>query len=123
MGNGVVLVHYSSIPTLQCLIATVRWQSVPRVYPLLGLCAGYALVLLFNPVRLSLRDGFRCIVRFPRICITFVLFGFAYSIFQLTTFGPVQSSAELDWNQITSFPTWNWPKLLDVWQQTPLPTL
>ena len=34
-------------------------SSVPKVYPLLGLCSGYAIVMLFNPVRLALRDGFR----------------------------------------------------------------
>ncbi len=42
-------------------------SSLPRVYPLLGLCGGYAIVMLFNPVREALRDGFRCIARFKRI--------------------------------------------------------
>src|SRR5207245_2159045 len=52
-------------------------SSLPRVYPLLGLCGGYAIVMLFNPVREALRDGFRCIARFKRIWLTFVLLGFS----------------------------------------------
>jgi hypothetical protein len=116
------LLHYSITPILHYPLAAA-WLILPRVYPLLGLCAGYLLVLLFNPVRLALRDGFRCILRFPRIWITFVIFGFAYSIFQFAIFSPVQSPDSLDWNGLTSPATWNWPKLLDVWKQTPLPTL
>jgi hypothetical protein len=99
------------------------WQNLPRVYPLLGLCGGYALVMLFNPVRLALRDGFRCIIRFPRIWVTFVLLGLAYSVFQFATFSPIQSSADLDLAQITSMPTWHWPRLKEVWQEVPLPAL
>jgi hypothetical protein len=107
-------------PLLHLLIV---WQNLPRVYPVLGLCGGYALVMLFNPVRLALRDGFRCVVRFPRICVTFVLLGLAYSVFQFATFSPIQTSAEFDLTQITSLPTWHWPRLTEVWQQIPLPTL
>jgi hypothetical protein len=117
---------FSTTPLLPCSntpLASTFWQSVPRIYPLLGLCAGYVLVMLFNPVRLALRDGFRCVVRFPRICITFVVFGFAYSIFQFAVFNPVQNPAELDLAQITSLPVWNWPRLVDVWRETPLPVL
>src|SRR2546423_250980 len=99
------------------------WQTAPRLYPLLGLCGGYLLVMLFNPVRLSLRDGFRCIARFPRIWVTFVVFGLGYSIFQFATFSPIENSNELDWAQITSLPSWHWPRLAEVWQQTPLPAL
>jgi len=47
-----------------------------RVYPVLGLCGGYALVMLFNPVRRALGDGFRCIGRYRRIWISFALLGF-----------------------------------------------
>src|SRR3954469_20032375 len=97
--------------------------SVPRIYPLLGLCGGYLLVLCFNPVRLALRDGFRCIMRFKRIWLTFVLLGFAYSAFQFATFTPVQSAAELDLNQVAEPGNWNWPRLADVWRETPLPAL
>ena len=98
-------------------------SSVPRVYPLLGLCGGYLLVLFFNPVRLALRDGFRCILRFKRIWITFVLLGFAYSVFQFATFTPLQSASELDLNQIATAGNWDWPRLADVWRETPLPAL
>jgi hypothetical protein len=99
------------------------WQNLPRFYPLLGLCVGYGLIMLFNPVRLALRDGFRCVVRFPRVCITFIIFGFGYSIFQFVAFSPIQSSTEVDLTQVTSLPTWNWPKLIEVWKEVPLPTL
>jgi hypothetical protein len=111
--------HFSSSPTGLAMV----WQDVPRFYPLLGLCAGYILVMLFNPVRLSLRDGFRCIVRFPRIWITFVIFGLGYSVFQFATFSPIESSTDLNWAQLTSLPSWHWPRLVEVWQQTPLPAL
>src|SRR5438477_12026004 len=98
-------------------------SSLPRVYPLLGLCGGYAIVMLFNPVREALRDGFRCIARFKRIWLTFVLLGFAYSVFQFATFTPIQNLADLDLNQVTSLPSWYWPRLAEVWRETPLPAL
>src|SRR5438552_1809634 len=98
-------------------------SSLPRVYPLLGLCGGYAIVMLFNPVRQSLRDGFRCIARFKRIWLTFVLLGFAYSIFQFATFTPIESLADLDFTQVTSLPSWHWPSLAEVWTEAPLPAL
>jgi hypothetical protein len=98
-------------------------SSLPRVYPLLGLCGGYAIVMLFNPVREALGDGFRCIARFKRLWLTFVLLGFAYSVFQFATFTPIQNSADLDLNQVTSLPSWYWPRLAEVWRETPLPAL
>jgi len=98
-------------------------SSLPRVYPLLGLCSGYANVMLFNPVRAALRDGFRCIARFKRIWLTFVLLGFAYSVFQFTTFTPIQNWTDLDLNQVTSLPSWHWPRLAEVWRETLLPAL
>ena len=98
-------------------------SSLPRVYPLLGLCGGYAIVMLFNPVREALCDGFRCIARFKRIWLTFVLLGFAYSVFQFATFTPIQKSADLDLNQVASLPSWYWPRLAEVWHETPLPAL
>jgi hypothetical protein len=98
-------------------------SSLPRVYPLVGFCGGYAIVMLFNPVRQSLRDGFRCIVRFKRIWLTFVLLGFAYSIFQFATFTPIQSLADLDFTQVASLPSWHWPSLAEVWTEAPLPAL
>jgi hypothetical protein len=98
-------------------------SSLPRVYPLVGFCSGYAIVMLFNPVRQALRDGFRCIARFKRIWLTFVLLGFAYSVFQFATFTPIQSSADLDFTQVTSLPSWYWPRLAEVWTEAPLPAL
>jgi hypothetical protein len=79
--------------------------------------------MLFNPVRQALRDGFRCITRFKRVWMTFVLLGLAYSVFQFATFTPIQSLADLDLTQITSLPSWYWPRLSDVWADVPLPTL
>ena len=99
------------------------WQNTPPLYPLLGLCGGYVLVMLFNPVRLALRDGFRCLGRFRRVWLTFVVLGFAYAVFQFATFTPIQSSADVDLAQITSLPSWHWPRLADVWLETPLPAL
>lgn len=98
-------------------------SSLPRVYPLLGFCGGYAIVMLFNPVRQALRDGFRCIARFKRIWLTFVLLGFTYSVFQFATFTPIQNSADLDLKQLTSMPSWHWPRFAEVWRETPLPAL
>jgi hypothetical protein len=98
-------------------------SSLPRVYPLLGLCGGYAIVMLFNPVRLALRDGFRCIARFKRIWITFTLLGFAYSIFQFATFTPLQQPSDLDFSQVMALGNWEWPSFLEIWREVPLPAL
>jgi hypothetical protein len=96
-------------------------SSVPRVYPLLGLGVGYLLVLLFNPVRQALRDGFRCITRFKRIWLTFVLLGFAYSVFQFATFTPLRDSTEIDFTAVGTIGEWEWPRLADVWREASLP--
>jgi hypothetical protein len=98
-------------------------SSVPRVYPLLGLCSGYAIVMLFNPIRLALRDGFRCITRFKRIWLTFVLLGFAYSVFQFATFTPLQRPTDLDFSQVLAPASWEWPRFVEVWREVPLPAL
>ncbi|MEY2565138.1 MAG: hypothetical protein QOH88_3331 [Verrucomicrobiota bacterium] len=99
------------------------WDNLPRVYPWLGLCGGYAIVMLFNPIRLALRDGLRCITRFKRVWLTFVLLGFAYSVFQFATFTPLQHSSDLDFSQFLSPGTWEWPSFLEVWRDVPLPAL
>lgn len=98
-------------------------SSLPRVYPLLGFCGGYVLVMLFNPVRLALRDGLRCIVRYKRIWGTFVLLGFAYFVFQFSIFTPIRSASDLDLTQVTSLPNWHWPRFAEVWRDAPLPAL
>jgi len=56
---------YSATPFL-CLVVS-RW------YALIGLLVGYLLVMLANPVRPALRDGFRCLARYERIWLTFAL--------------------------------------------------
>jgi hypothetical protein len=98
-------------------------SSLPRVYPLLGFCGGYVLVMLFNPVRLALRDGLRCIARYKRIWGTFVLLGFAYFVFQFSVFTPIRSATDLNLTQVTSLPNWHWPRFVDVWRDAPLPAL
>jgi hypothetical protein len=98
-------------------------SSLPRVYPLLGFCGGYVLVMLFNPVRLALRDGLRCIARYKRIWGTFVLLGFAYFVFQFSVFTPIRSAADFDLAQVTSLPNWHWPRFVEVWRDAPLPAL
>ena len=108
-------------PSLSSLAET--WQSVPRVVPLLGLCGGYAIVLLFNPIRLALRDGFRCLMRFKRIPLTFTVLGFAYSVFQFATFTPLEQSSNLDFSQVLAPATWEWPAFAEIWREVPLPAL
>src|SRR6266496_3195191 len=99
------------------------WQGVARVYPLLGLCGGYALLMFFNPLRQALGDGFRCIGRYKRIWLTFALLGFGYFVFQFITFTPIRNWADLDPNQIVSLPNWYWPRFVEIWRETPLPAL
>ena len=98
-------------------------SSMSPVYPLLGLCGGYAIVMLFNPVRLALRDGFRCLTRFKRIWLTFTLLGFAYAIFQFATFTPLQQSSDLDFSQVLTPGDWAWPGFVEIWREVPLPAL
>ena len=114
------LLRSSIAPEL--LLAEV-WQSLTRFYPLLGLGSGYALVMLFNPVRRALGDGFRCIGRYRRIWISFALLGFGYFAFQFATFTPIQNWADLDPSQMMSLPHWYWPRFTEIWRETPLPAL
>ncbi len=114
------LLDYSVTP--DSLLAEM-WQSVAPVYPLLGLCGGYALVMFFNPLRQTLGDGFRCIGRYKRIWLTFALLGFGYFVFQFATFTPIRNWADLDPNQVVSLPNWYWPRFVEIWRETPLPAL
>jgi len=98
-------------------------SSLVRVYPVLGLCGGYALVMFFNPVRRALGDGFRCVGRYKRIWITFALLGFGYFVFQFVTFTPIRDWSDLDLGQIASLPRWYWPRFTEIWRETPLPAL
>jgi len=97
--------------------------GLSRVYPLMGLFSGYVIVLLFNPVRVPLRDGFRCVLRYKRVWLTFVLLGSAYFVFQFSTFTPIQSTADVDLTQITSMANWHWPTFMEIWREAPLPAL
>src|SRR5438552_2082599 len=98
-------------------------SSLARAYPVLALCGGYVLMMLFNPVRQALGDGFRCIGRYKRIWISFALLGFGYFVFQFATFTPIRNWADLDPSQIISLPHWYWPGFTEVWRETPLPAL
>src|SRR6478609_5789168 len=98
-------------------------QVVPGVFGWLGLCGGYALVMLFAPVRRALIDGLHCLGRYHRIWITFAVLGFGYFVFQFVTFTPIRNWTDLDLNQITSLPQWAWPRLSEIWTETLLPAL
>ncbi|MFL6584570.1 MAG: hypothetical protein ACJ8KU_08640, partial [Chthoniobacterales bacterium] len=105
------------------LIAPALEHSIAPFLPLLGMALGYALLMWFNPIRLSFRDGLRCLARFERVWLTFAVLGFAYSIFQFVTFTPLTSTADLDMHQVGSIATWHWPKFVEVWGEVPLPVL
>ncbi len=113
-------VHHSLITNPNCLLAEF---GMPRVYPLFGLIVGYVLVMLANPVRLALRDGFRCIARYERVWLTFAVLGFGYFLFQFATFTPPSSISDIDLRQIISVRNWTWPQLSEVWYEAPLPAL
>ena len=102
-------VLHCSIPPVSVLAAA--WQTVPSVYGWLGLCGGYALVMLFTPVRQALGDGLHCLRRYQRIWIAFAILGFGYFLFQFVTFTPIRNLADLEPSQITSLPQWAWPRL------------
>src|SRR5438876_4558474 len=97
--------------------------AVPRVYPLLGMFTGYLILMFSNPIRVSLRDGFRCITRFKRIWLTFTLLGLAYSVFQFATFTPLQEPSDLDFSQLLAPGSWEWPRFVEIWREVPLPAL
>lgn len=99
-------------------------MTAARLYPLAGLALGYALVIWFNPVRIALRDGLRCLARFERVWLTFALLGFGYSVFQFVTFAPLGGAAAgFELQQVTSIASWHWPRFVDVWGEVPLPAL
>jgi hypothetical protein len=112
--------QYSGIPAP---ILAELWRPAPSVYGWLGLCGGYALVMLFAPVRQALSDGLHCLRRYQRIWITFAVLGFGYFVFQFVTFTPIRTWADLELSQITSLPQWSWPRLSEIWGETLLPAL
>jgi hypothetical protein len=96
--------------------------NIPRIYALLGLAVGYLIITFASPVRLAFRDGFRCIMRFKRIWVTFALLAFAYAVFQFATFTPLQNEHDLDVMQFASWRDWQWPNLNEILQPSLLPT-
>ncbi|MEO5719411.1 MAG: hypothetical protein ABIR29_12700 [Chthoniobacterales bacterium] len=94
----------------------------PSVYPLLGMVLGYALMMLTNPVRIALRDGFRCCLRFKRLWLVFALLALAYSAFQFVVFTPLQSAADLRLEQFAFWESWHWPLFSQVWRESLLHT-
>ena len=48
-----------------------------------GALAGYGVLMWANPIRSSLRDGFRCLRRYTPLWTTLAAFGFCYAAFQL----------------------------------------
>jgi hypothetical protein len=99
------------------------FTGLSRFYPLLGFISGYIILLLFNPVRVALRDGFRCLIRYKRVWGTFVVLGFAYFIFQFSTFTPIENFSDVDLTQVFSLANWHWPTFLEIWRESPLPAL
>lgn len=98
-------------------------SNIPRIYPLIGLLAGYAIVMLCNPLRPTFRDGFRCLARFKRIWLTFTLLGAAYAAFHFATFTPLQPPSDLDLTQAFAPANWVWPSFMEIWREVPLPAL
>ncbi len=80
--------------------------------------AGYALVMLTNPVRIALRDGLRATLRFQRLWLIFAVLALAYSVFQFVIFTPLQSVADLRSEQFFFWRSWHWPLFSEVWRES-----
>src|SRR6059058_4069590 len=113
-----VLIRITPLPIL-----AESGQAVLGVYGWVGLCGGYALVVLFAPVRRALVHGLHCLGRYQRIWITFAVLGFGYFVFQFVTFTPIQNWADLELSQIASLPQWTWPRVSEICPETLLPAL
>ncbi|MBA3544295.1 MAG: hypothetical protein H0T83_07645 [Chthoniobacterales bacterium] len=101
----------------------LRYSITPALLPLLGMLAGYVLVMSTNPVRVALRDGLRCCLRFKRLWLLFALLALGYSAFQFLTFTPLQSTADLRLEQFVFWESWHWPLFSQVWRQSLLHTV
>ncbi|MEO6870905.1 MAG: hypothetical protein ABI233_01650 [Chthoniobacterales bacterium] len=97
--------------------------ALPRVYPLLGILAGYLLLLFSNPVRVALRDGFRCVLRFKRLWLLFALCAAAYATFQFVVFTPLGWTSDFRLEQFAFWDTWHWPGFGEVWRESSLHAL
>jgi hypothetical protein len=100
----------------------LQYSITPALYPLLGMLCGYLVVMLSNPVRIALRDGFRCTMRFKRLWLLFALLALAYSAFQFVVFTPLQSTADLRLEQFAFWESWHWPLFSQVWRESLLHT-
>jgi hypothetical protein len=81
---------------------------------------GYVVVMLTNPVRVALRDGFRA--SGAAIWFLFALLALAYSAFQFVIFSPLQSGADLRLEQFAFWESWHWPTFSEVWRESLLHT-
>ena len=93
-------------------------DAVPPIYPLLGMLAGYLLLLFTSPVRVAFRDGFRCVLRYRRLWLVFALFAFAYSAFQFVVFTPVDLASDWRLEQFAFCSSWHWPGFAEVWPES-----
>src|SRR4029453_15044139 len=99
-------------------IPILQFSLPPSLLPLLGMLGGYVVVMLTSPVRVALRDGFRCIMRFKRLWLLFALLALAYAAFQFVVFSPLQSSADLRLEQFAFWESWHWPLFSQVWRES-----
>lgn len=82
--------------------------TIPRAYALVAMAAGYLLVLLASPVRLALRDGLRCLARYPRVWLSFAALSSTYALFQWFVLEP-STGADYSFRQFPSWADWGWP--------------
>ena len=94
------------------------FAALPRVAPLLGMVAGYGLLLFTNPVRVALRDGFRCVLRFQRLWLVFALCAAAYATFQFVVFTPLGRNSDLRLEQFAFWDSWHWPGFGEIWRDS-----
>src|ERR1041385_6096780 len=111
-----VLSRITPLPNLAEIV-----QAVPGIYGWLGVCGGYALVMLFAPVRRALVDGLHCVRSYQRVWVRFALLSFGYFVYQFIIFSPTRQWADLELSQITSLARWAWPTLIEIWTETLLP--
>ncbi len=107
--------EHSSLPLLQVALR-------PALWPLLGMVAGYLLLMFTSPVRVALRDGWRACLRFKRLWLVFVLLALAYSTFQFAVFTPHSGMSDLRPEQF-NVAAWHWPAFKEVWRESLLHTI
>ncbi|MGH8092878.1 MAG: hypothetical protein ACREIF_05340 [Chthoniobacterales bacterium] len=94
-----------------------RYSMTPTLLSLFGMLGGYLLVMWTNPVRVALRDGYHCVLRFKRLWLVFAILGLAYFVFQFAVFTPLNSTADLRLDQFV-LPLWHWPLFAEVWRES-----